>query len=172
MTPRSRKPVLLVSGTNIHALPTTVHTPSAVTMEQITEEKPHDSKIDEEKQLEEKNEESLTTTFKDYLSSRNMLTTSRLSCDLSDLDEADSPPIDSTFSSRTDDFNSSSDDDDVNFPNDDEGGQSKMSDSLLFCLNGGEPPIIDEEETEEKMLVLKPKQFDKDGKPIVFETSF
>lgn len=45
-----------------------------------------------------------------------------------------------------------------------------MSNSLLNCLNGHEPEGM--EEGGEKELVLKPKQFDENGQPIVFETSF
>lgn len=120
MTPRSRKPVLLVSGTNINTL-AKVETVGG-TMDEVPEEK-----------------ESLSETFREYLESRSMLTMS-------------SPAADSSFSSRTDDFNSDL-------------SPSKMTDSLLSCLDGNEPG-------SEKELVLKPKQFDENGQPIVFETSF
>lgn len=129
MTPRSRKPVLLISGTNITKLPS---------VETKTDEEPPVKKT--------KNDEgdSLSSPFQEYLCSRSMLTTS---------------PTDNNFSSCTDDYNSN----DFN--------EEKMSNSLLFCLDGNVPEVEGEEE-EEKELVLKPKQYDENGKPIVFETSF
>ncbi|XP_008198135.1 rho GTPase-activating protein 19 isoform X2 [Tribolium castaneum] len=122
MTPRSRKPVLLVSGTNINTL-AKIETVEA--MDEVPEEVEKDN--------------SLSQTFREYLENRSMLTTS-------------SPAADSSFSSRTDDFNSDL-------------SPSKMTDSLLSCLDGNDPG-------SEKELVLKPKQFDENGQPIVFETSF
>ncbi|XP_053691330.1 serine-rich adhesin for platelets-like [Sabethes cyaneus] len=59
---------------------------------------------------------SLTSTFRDYLLSRSVLTDS---------------PADLSFSSQPDDFDTSTELDDLS--------ESKMSESLLFCLNGNEP---------------------------------
>ncbi|XP_063913007.1 rho GTPase-activating protein 19 isoform X1 [Zophobas morio] len=132
MTPRSRKPVLLVSGTNINALAKADTV--ARTMDQLPEE------------ACEKDETSLTETFREYLENRSMLTTSS--------------PADSSFSSRTDDFNS----DEFN------ASPSKMTESLLRCLDGNDPE--DASDSGEKELILKPKKFDENGQPIVFETSF
>ncbi|XP_044263140.1 rho GTPase-activating protein 19 isoform X4 [Tribolium madens] len=128
MTPRSRKPVLLVSGTNINTL---VKVETVETMDEVPEE------------LGEEKDNSLSQTFREYLENRSMLTTS-------------SPAADSSFSSRTDDFNSNEFND---------LSPDKMTDSLLSCLDGNDPG-------GEKELVLKPKQFDENGQPIVFETSF
>lgn len=59
---------------------------------------------------------SLTSTFRDYLLSRSVMTDS---------------PADLSFSSQPDDFDSSADMDNLS--------ESKMSESLLFCLNGNRP---------------------------------
>ncbi|XP_022904224.1 rho GTPase-activating protein 19-like isoform X1 [Onthophagus taurus] len=131
MTPRSRKPVLVVSGTNLHNIP---KAPSNLM-----------SSLVEEQETEEN--DSLTETFREYLCSRSMLTES---------------PNDASFSSRTDDY-SSSDIKDLS--------ASKMSSSLLHCLDGNDPDG-ENENAEEKELVLKPRQFDENGMPVVFETSF
>lgn len=178
MTPRSRKPVLVVSGTNINALPRIEH--SNFIMDSVVEEIPNTSSEDEiltkksvftksksETDLIEtktmpvqklnKSESpsaSLSDTFKHYLSNRDMITLSS--------------PIDSSFSSRTDDFTS------TEFET---LSSSRISDSLLYCLNGNKPDDVsttnlDKNTDQEKILVLKPKQFDEDGKPIIFETSF
>lgn len=177
MTPRSRKPVLVVSGTNISTLPR-MEQPNFI-MDSVVEEIPNTSSEDEPantkriKFLKSKSEtdiiesktmdvsklnksepssDSLSDTFKAYLSNREILTLSS--------------PADSSFSSRTDDFNST----DFEIMN-----TSKISDSLLYCLDGNNPAgeaNNEYVEHEEKELVLKPKQFDEDGKPIIFETSF
>lgn len=142
MTPRSRKPVLLVSGTNINDLGDKADRNLATPMENVPEEE----RISETPPSE-KSPNSLTETFRQYLSDRNMLTGS-----------SSSAASDSSFSSRTDDFNS---DDFIN-----EMSQSKLTESLLYCLDGNEP------DCSGKKLVLKPNQFDENGQPIVFETSF
>lgn len=176
MTPRSRKPVLLISGTNINTLPKLENTNSI--MDNVSEETSirlvaegsdikHFVKSKSESYIIEgtshkvekinKSESlrtSLSDTFKEYLSSRNMISLSS--------------PVDSSFSSRTDDFNS------TDFQN---LSGEKMTDSLLYCLDGNQPDDVsmtelNESEESEKELVLKPKQFDKNGKPIIFETSF
>lgn len=177
MTPRSRKPVLVVSGTNINTL-SRLEQPNFV-MDSVVEEIPNTSSEDEilvnkaslpksksESEFQariitvgklDKSESpstSLSDTFKDYLSNRDIVTLSS--------------PVDSSFSSRTDDF-VSTEFETLN--------RSKISDSLLYCLDGNTPENVHaskliETKCEEKKLVLKPKQFDEDGKPIIFETSF
>lgn len=178
MTPRSRKPVLVVSGTNINALPR-IEQPNYI-MDSVVEELPGNSSDEEmpskkaifpksksetdiiennSMKMEKLNKSespstSLTNTFKVYLSNRDMLTISS--------------PMDSSFSSRTDDFNS------TDFET---LSSSKMSNSLLYCLDGNKIDDVGKTDFSEnicegKQLVLKPNQFDEDGKPIIFETSF
>ncbi|XP_072386617.1 rho GTPase-activating protein 19-like isoform X2 [Diabrotica undecimpunctata] len=166
MTPRSRKPVLLLSGTNIHTLPKT--DPSNYVMDNVIEEKletpmPNfqtnppvksksegdinkDTKVDVPKMNKSESDAILSDTFKEYLSNRDIVTIYS--------------PQDSSFSSRTDDFTST------------EYTEGQLTESLLYCLDGNNPDGSVEEEEEEKKLVLKPKQFDENGKPIIFETSF
>lgn len=140
MTPRSRKPVLLISGTNIANLPN-LDKPSI--MDSLEEEP--DSESSSKNSEDSRGRHSLTTTFREYLCSRSMLTAS---------------PADLSFSSRTDDYKSA----EIN-----DMSASKLSGSLLYCLDGNDP---DCEEDEEKEPVLKPKQFDENGQPTVYETSF
>ncbi|KXJ81980.1 hypothetical protein RP20_CCG016115 [Aedes albopictus] len=64
---------------------------------------------------------SLTSTFRDYLLSRSVMTDS---------------PADLSFSSQSDDFDSDADLEHLS--------ESKMSESLLFCMNGNEPEEKDE----------------------------
>lgn len=110
--------------------------------------------------------DTLTSTFREYLSTRSMLAT----------------PVDLSFSSRTDDYDSTDE-----IPSED-----KLSESLLFCLDGNRPPSLDSSLDNsvrkrsaddcdgiepkkfivEKELVLKPKQFGANGEPIIYETSF
>ncbi|GJQ74447.1 hypothetical protein Trydic_g21317 [Trypoxylus dichotomus] len=167
MTPRSRKPVLVVSGTNLHNIPKLTDQNNLMTS--VAEEKSNDNQCETpnnpvisnvEAEYEPKKEEqsskdltcdeasnSLTSTFREYLCSHSMLTAS---------------PADLSFSSRTDDYCSC---------NLQDLSPSQMSSSLLHCLDGNDP---EEEDSlmEEKELVLKPRQFDENGLPIVFETSF
>ncbi|XP_060525822.1 rho GTPase-activating protein 19 isoform X2 [Cylas formicarius] len=154
MTPRSRKPVLLVSGTNITSLARPQqqqhhhhHHGIQESVEENVELEKSSGPPEKIPRLDEDADtsaSSLTKTFREYLSARDIMTLS-------------STPVDSSFSTCTDDFNSS------NF------AASKMSDSLVYVLDGNDP---DDGETCGKELVLKPRQFDEDGKPIVFETSF
>ncbi|CAG9835728.1 unnamed protein product [Diabrotica balteata] len=166
MTPRSRKPVLLLSGTNIHTLPKT--DPTNYVMDNVIEEKLEtpmsnfqtnppvksksegdinkDTKVDVSKMNKSESDAILSDTFKEYLSNRDIVTIYS--------------PQDSSFSSRTDDFTST------------EYTEGQLTESLLYCLDGNNPDEGVEEEEEEKKLVLKPKQFDENGKPIIFETSF
>lgn len=167
MTPRSRKPVLVVSGTNIHNIPklndqnnlmtsvaeeksidnqfeTTNESPDSI---QISETE-YEPKTEQSKDETSAASESLTSTFREYLCSRSMLTAS---------------PADLSFSSRTDDYCSC---------NLQDISPSKLSNSLMHCLDGNEPDGSSDSSMEEKELVLKPKQFDENGLPIVFETSF
>ena len=159
MTPRSRKPVLLVSGTNINSL-TSDPRSNVVLMDKVTEESIPKAACTEAQPSDDDNASfeghqdgckvgSLTSTFKEYLHSRNL----------------EVEPTDHSFSSRTDDYSSMND----LSPN-------KMSASLLQCLNGDDPPNSEassgEDSYGEKKLVLKPKQFDENGQPTVYETSF
>ncbi|KAF7281613.1 hypothetical protein GWI33_004477 [Rhynchophorus ferrugineus] len=215
MTPRSRKPVLLVSGTNInhlakvspthsvsvyqhfeeeqiytpeHQHPATITTkegaPSPekglkrpfdqasastssdheVIQKQFTKSKSDGNLIfgpDAPKSLKLNKTDSpkhLSTTFKQYLNSRDIV--------------ADESLSDSSFSSRSDDFQSYTElhNDLTNSISMAVNAQEeKISDSMLYILDGNCP---DDDSEGGKELVLKPRQFDKDGKPIVFETSF
>lgn len=161
MTPRSRKPVLLISGTNITKLPT-VDKAEQLEMNRVEEEnssepespEPKKAKSNTSKSEEIQENSSLSKTFQDYLCNRSILTAS---------------PTDLSFSSRTDDYNSSE------FKN---VSESKMNSSLLYCLDGNVPDDkqvvceISNSDEDEKELVLKPKQYDENGQPIVYETSF
>lgn len=143
MTPRSRKPVLLISGTNITKIPSAGEEDQ---MKSVEEESESDSLEPLCKKPKNESDLSLTSTFQDYLCSRSIVTTT---------------PTDHSFSSRTDDYDST-DIKDIS--------ESKLSRSLLYCLDGNVPD--EEEEGEEKELVLKPNQYDENGEPVVFETSF
>lgn len=209
MTPRSRKPVLLMSGTNICNLPKMdLDNRSSISDLEEEPEDQEDSIKEEDKEKENGDDsfillegksiiqnkkhlpksksesniqlspsrkystysetgDTLTNTFREYLCSRSILTAT---------------PQDSSFSSRTDDYDS----------NEDIPSETKLTESLLFCLDGNKPPSLDnsensfrkrsaiEEEDEvdskkfivEKELVLKPKQFGANGEPIIYETSF
>ncbi|XP_066145424.1 rho GTPase-activating protein 19 isoform X3 [Euwallacea fornicatus] len=179
MTPRSRKPVLLLSRTNINNLAkmnsTLTHLKEedssnscdvfwiqdnatkpfgksksvvALSVEQIP--KPKMNKTDSPR--------TLSDTFKQYLSGRDILT-------------SDSP-TDSMFSSRSDDFQSCASTEDVNEDDVSASRFDKLSDSMLYILDGNVPADELCDSNGEKRLVLKPRQFDENGKPIVFETSF
>lgn len=171
MTPRSRKPVLLVSGTNINNLAKL--TPALTHLQEEDSEsciiEPSNTSVYTPKQqllIKSKSEgelrsvqsgsnkinktdspKTLSDTFKQYLSSRDILTSDSMT--------------DSTFSSRSDDFQSQ---------------EGNFSDSMMFVLDGNVPENGDDESMSdsegEKKFVLKPRQFDENGKPIVFETSF
>ena len=119
MTPRSRQPVLAVSGSNNINLSTKEKT-EFLTHSNTEGDR---SKVDERFQsclghsTEQLNSstrsaESLTDTFREYLYSRSMLTASI---------------ADDSFSSRTGDFDPST------------VSEEKLSDSLLYCLDGGVP---------------------------------
>ncbi|KAK9878393.1 hypothetical protein WA026_021701 [Henosepilachna vigintioctopunctata] len=152
MTPRSRKPVLLVCGNNLANIPKVESTPPLLNDNGINRTTDNiNDELNQSSNLVISND-SLTSTFREYLSSRNILACS-------------GSPRDLSFSSRTDDFTS----EEFNYLSTD-----KLNGSLLQCLNGKDMDCSDngESETEEKVLVLKPKQFDENGKPTVFETSF
>ncbi|KAK9700326.1 RhoGAP domain [Popillia japonica] len=147
MTPRSRKPVLVVSAEEKsidNQFETTNESPDSI---QISETE-YEPKTEQSKDETSAASESLTSTFREYLCSRSMLTAS---------------PADLSFSSRTDDYCSC---------NLQDISPSKLSNSLMHCLDGNEPDGSSDSSMEEKELVLKPKQFDENGLPIVFETSF
>nr|CAD7407709.1 unnamed protein product [Timema cristinae] len=71
---------------------------------------------------------SLTDTFRSYLLSRSLLTAS---------------PVDLSFSSRTEDFETS-DEDILN-------RESPLNDSLLYCLNGNPPPTASRKRSSDQM---------------------
>lgn len=146
MTPRSRKPVFLISGTNINKLPSAEkHCMNNVEEEEETENDSLETEpLPKKSKSSDASGASLTSTFQDYLCSRSMVTLT---------------PTDHSFSSRTDDYDSA-DFKDVS--------ESKLSSSLLYCLDGNVP----EDVVKEKEPVLKPNQYDENGKPVVFETSF
>ncbi|KAJ8920411.1 hypothetical protein NQ315_005277 [Exocentrus adspersus] len=172
MTPRSRKPVVVLSGTNINTLNKASHSNCVMDkMEELSENSTEENSLQQIQNMKKSKSDgdicetksakipklnksetltsSITNTFKEYLYSRQMETLS---------------PVDSSFSSRTDDFNS------TDFNN---LSSSKLTDSLLYCLDGNDPDNFDAKgKNTEKELVLKPKQFDENGKPIIFETSF
>lgn len=124
MTPRSRQPVLAVSGSNNTNLLTKEKNEfrqasnDTEDFDKTTKSHPDDhfqtclgSSKDHTK-LSNQSGDSLTDTFREYLYSRSMLTTSF---------------ADDSFSSRTGDFDPSS------------LSEDKISDSLLYCLDGGTP---------------------------------
>lgn len=184
MTPRSRKPVLLVSGTNINNLAKL--TPALTHLQEEDSEsciiEPSNTSVRTPKQqflMKSKSEgelrsaqsgsnkinktdspKTLSDTFKQYLSSRDILTSDSMT--------------DSTFSSRSDDFQSCSRTG-LELEKS-EAQEGNFSDSMMFVLDGNVPENGDDESMSdsegEKKFVLKPRQFDENGKPIVFETSF
>lgn len=184
MTPRSRKPVLLRSGTNICNLAKEVlirhssisdleeepEEPIPLPIHLVTKAKSESNLFSTPKEKYSTYSEpgdTLTTTFREYLCSRSILTAT---------------PQDTSFSSRTDDYDSA---------NEDMPSEDKLTESLLYCLDGNKPPSLDSSENSfrkrsaidnddietkkfivEKELVLKPKQFGANGEPIIYETSF
>lgn len=132
MTPRSRKPVVVLSGSNLchlanfdgwnaHAerdyddLQERNPPPSLNTQRTVSSECTHETpKIDNNCQIEEEECGSLTSAFESYLATRSVLTAS---------------PVDLSFSSQTGDYESSGVDE-----------LNGLSQSLLFCLNGNQPP--------------------------------
>lgn len=137
MTPRSRKPVILLglnltcsdayqsticSSLNeededvflISDSPTQLHRSKSDGDFTVTPETSSDSPNIHIKSLSAP--ESLSSVFKEYLFQRNVVTTS---------------PVDSSFSSQPDDFGSSNDLDNITNAN--------LSESLLYCLDGNKP---------------------------------
>lgn len=117
MTPRSRQPVLAVSGSNNINLSTKEKTEflGNWNKEEDRSKSQSDERFsnsDESINLSNQSGESLTDTFREYLCGRSMLTTSI---------------ADDSFSSRTGDFDPST------------VSEEKLSDSLLYCLDGGRP---------------------------------
>lgn len=117
MTPRSRQPVLAVSGSNNTNMSTKEKNEFfGNTTNEGDRLKSHVNEClgnsTEPINLSNQSGESLTDTFREYLYSRSMLTTSI---------------ADDSFSSRTGDFDPST------------VSEEKLSDSLLYCLDGGRP---------------------------------
>lgn len=157
MTPRSRKPVMIVSTSNLCNLVTgnnscdlrgsnldmvgTINCASILeesqTYNSIDNILPHMKDVENKENNEvdilkkhncvqsltnccactQQSSMSITTTFREYLLSRSVLTAS---------------PVDLSFTSRTGDFEQS--ESDLNLLNDD-----TLSDSLLCCLDGNQP---------------------------------
>lgn len=140
MTPRSRKPVMLLAGLNTADQQHTTYT-SQTSFSSLREEdeddvtsepplKPYpitdnasqhtNSGLDHNGgsvvQGTDEEGSSLTSTFRDYLLSRSVMTDS---------------PADLSFSSQSDDYDSDADLEHLS--------ESKMSESLLFCMNGNTP---------------------------------
>ncbi|KAB0792530.1 hypothetical protein PPYR_14489 [Photinus pyralis] len=146
MTPRSRKPVLLVSRTNINNLPKiTTNECSIDSIEEelsdayVTSNPMRRSKSVDQIKEDTEDGASLSSSFCKYLEHR-----------------ATRSPTDSSFTSCAEDYCSA------------EMSDNKLSSSLLHCLNGYSPPLI----VESKELILQPKEFDDDEKPIIYETFF
>ncbi|KAG8323718.1 Rho GTPase-activating protein 19 [Homalodisca vitripennis] len=102
MTPRSRKPVVAVSASNLcHLANLTWGVKGEETSDSFSE-----------------TGDSLAGAFKEYLSSRSILSAS---------------PVDLSFSSRTGDFDPSSE------PSHEDPPRSPLSESLLYVLDGNAP---------------------------------
>lgn len=121
MTPRSRQPVLAVSGSNTNLLAkekldeiNSFHNQTLNTPKNHSNEHYNTccGSSKDNTNLSNQSGDSLTDTFREYLYSRSMLTTSI---------------VDNSFSSRTGDFDPSS------------VSEDKLSDSLLYCLDNGTP---------------------------------
>lgn len=158
MTPRSRKPVLLMSGTNVCGLP------------KLELLKQSDSLLEEDLKTEEEDEESSISQTRSMLSTES--------------------PVDASFSSRTDDYGYScnsidasplfcvSNDPDFEENDDIDENVSPGVNSHQNCSNKRSATPDDNEGNNSKRLlvdkepILKPKQYNSDGEPVVFETSF
>lgn len=149
MTPRSRKPVLLMSGTNMCGIPK---------LELLKRSNSTSSLLEEERTEEES---SLSRT-------RSVLSTEE--------------PVDASFSSRTDDYGYSCNsmdtssmfqENDENIPpstsidNDRERTRKRPATPDSSCELPAAKRI-----SLNKEPVLKPKQYNSDGEPVVYETSF
>ncbi|KAL3275270.1 hypothetical protein HHI36_020039 [Cryptolaemus montrouzieri] len=136
MTPRSRKPVLLVYGNNFN------NPPKGDSEQTILDEK--NSHLETETLCTDEIKNSIND---EHQSSGHILTCS-------------TPPKDLSFSSIANDFNSDKLED--------------LTRSSLGCpSNDLDCDNVDMESSAvEKELILKPKKFDEEGHPTVFETSF
>ncbi|XP_024081215.1 rho GTPase-activating protein 19-like isoform X2 [Cimex lectularius] len=119
ITPRSRKPVVALSGSNLCHINHSGWTTKNLSWDRRPETVEVSKTALTNLSGEQEPEESLTSPFRDYLFSRSVLTAS---------------PVDLSFSSRTGDFDPSS--------SGDVGGEEEkaLSESLLFFLDGGSPP--------------------------------
>lgn len=124
MTPRSRKPVVAVSASNIcHLANLTWGVKESCSWDNINSS----LGIESFAMAGSYSSDSLAGVFKDYLSSRSVLTAS---------------PVDLSFSSRTGDFDPSSENRIEELDSSSEIGnipKSPLSDSLLYILDGNLP---------------------------------
>ncbi|BET01845.1 rho GTPase activating protein [Nesidiocoris tenuis] len=117
--PQSRGLVAVSNGpepcrrNNLTWIPSQAISYGRVEKENVTNEKKTETSA-----LEDDEEDPLTSPFRDYLFSRSVLTTS---------------PVDLSFSSRTGDFDPSTSGDDTG---------ARLSDSLLYILDGGSPTSL------------------------------
>uniref|UniRef100_A0A146KR12 Rho GTPase-activating protein 19 n=2 Tax=Lygus hesperus TaxID=30085 RepID=A0A146KR12_LYGHE len=128
ITPRSRKPVVALSGSNLCQPGNSTwvmkdlswgHSPGMLLgNKQKSEEEKMEDAASGSGSMGASGEDSLTSPFRDYLFSRSVLTGS---------------PADLSFSSRTGDFDPSSSADATG---------ARLSDSLLYFLDGGSPSSI------------------------------
>ena len=117
MTPRSRKPVIALSGSSIcHLADATCEIKDT---QWYAENKLKDNNGNCDSDVQDSTN-SLTSTFRDYLFSRSIFTAS---------------PVDLSFSSRTGDFDPSSS------SSENKVIDSPLNESLLYCLDGNNPNI-------------------------------
>lgn len=126
MTPRSRKPLVMLSGTNLCNLAQMNRkrdSNSLCNQDECLNNSGNKMCIDEDDKspkfdsVAQDSSQSLTNTFRDYLYSRSTMT--------------NSPMVDNSFSSRPDDFQSNPD---LPYLS-----ENELTDSMLYCLNGNDP---------------------------------
>lgn len=156
MTPRSRKPLVMLSGTNLCNLETMNRKRDSGSMSVDDKDDLNSSTYDS---INADGNQSLTNTFRDYLYSRSTMT--------------NSPMVDNSFSSRPDDFQSNPD---LPYLS-----ENELSDSMLYCLNGNDPNSSNDKFTRHRDFsnyeftssdgVSSPKCARKSDTPNIMETS-
>lgn len=154
MTPRSRKPVLLMSGTNVCGLP------------KLELLKQSDSLLEEDLKMEEEEEGSSISQSRSMLSTESPVDASFSSRTDDYGYSCNSIDASSLFCVNNDpDFEENDDIDENLSPN-------------VNCSNKRSATLDDSDGSNSKRLlvdkepVLKPKQYNSDGEAVVFETSF